>query len=354
MLNWLHKRLYDAVNYRLRTLAGGRFASRCRPTSIALLFTERCNARCVHCDIWRNRGKEESAGPEQWRRVLEDLRRWLGPVHVVFTGGEALLRPFTVDLVEHASAAGLFVEVLTHGYWVDQARIERLALARPWRVTVSLDGLGPVHSRIRGREDFFERTSASIETLKRLRRERGLSYQIRLKTVLMEHNLDELDRVAQFATQDGMHVFYQPVEQNYNTPEDPEWFLKSPNWPRDAGRAAGAVQRLIALKRQGLHIDNSYEQLQAMIPYFHSPAELRRATQAHSAHERRRLCSALVTMELRANGDVGTCALKPPVGNIRQAPIREIWERRPQWWNAGCCMEDATSLSPAEHAAGER
>ena len=44
-----------------------------------------------------------------------------GPRH--FTGGKALLKPYTIDLVEHASAAGLYVEVLTHGYyWDDQNR----------------------------------------------------------------------------------------------------------------------------------------------------------------------------------------------------------------------------------------
>src|SRR3954447_22339123 len=134
--NWVYKRLYDGVNYRLRTFAGGRFASKCRPTSIVILLTELCNARCVHCDIWKNKGKEDSPTPEQWKKVLSDLRAWLGPVHVVFSGGEALLRPYATDLVAHGSSIGLFIEILTHGYWDDQSKIEKLALAKPWRVTV--------------------------------------------------------------------------------------------------------------------------------------------------------------------------------------------------------------------------
>jgi len=40
-----YRRLYEAFNYRLRTFAGGRMATLCRPTAIALLMTERCNAR---------------------------------------------------------------------------------------------------------------------------------------------------------------------------------------------------------------------------------------------------------------------------------------------------------------------
>lgn len=339
LLNRMYKRGYESLNYRLRSIAGGRFASLCRPVSISFLMTERCNARCVHCDIWKNRGKEDRANAAVWSVALTDLRRWLGPVHVFFTGGEALLNPDTIGLVSHAVSLGLHVEVLTHGYWPDQGRIEALARARPWRITVSLDGVGPAHSTVRGREDFYERTSTTIQTLLRLRRKHGLEYGIRLKTVLMEHNLDAAAGVAEFAAENGVEVFYQPVEQNYNTPENPEWFLTSANWPRDTEKAVSVAGSLIEMKRRGRPIANSFAQLEAIIPYFRDPAALRRVTQAHSAHERRALCAALSTLQFQPNGDVLACANMPPVGNVRQARIRDIWVRRPRWWESGCCLE---------------
>ena len=73
-------RAHAAVNYRLRTIAGGRLASHCRPTAIAILLTERCNARCLHCDIWKNRGKEESPSLD----AVED--RGAGPAPLARTG----------------------------------------------------------------------------------------------------------------------------------------------------------------------------------------------------------------------------------------------------------------------------
>jgi len=345
-LAWAYWRLYEGVNYRLRTFAGGRWASRCRPTSIAILLTELCNARCVHCDIWRNRGREDSPTFDQWKKVLSDLRRWLGPVQVTLTGGEALLKPFAVDLVGHGSSIGLFMEHLTHGYWDDQSKIGKLALARPWRVTISLDGLGETHTRIRGREKFFEKTTNTIRTLQRVRKEERLSFTIRLKTVIMEHNLDDLCEVAHFASQDGMDVYYQPIEQNYNTPEDPRWFEHSENWPKDTEKAVNVVQQLIRLKRQGLPIANSYQQLEVIIPYFRNPDAMRLITRAHSAHERRFFCAALTMLQLQANGDVTVCAGLKPVGNIKAAPIRSIWENRPHVWEEGCCIP--LHCSPAE------
>ena len=149
-----YKRIYEGFNYHLRTFAGQRFADYCLPTSITLALTSRCNARCVHCDIWKNRGLEETPTTEQWKTVITDLRHWLGPVQVTFSGGEVLMQPFAIDVIKHAVNIGLIVEVLSNGYWNNQERIEGLATANPWRVTISLDAVGATHSLIRGRSDF--------------------------------------------------------------------------------------------------------------------------------------------------------------------------------------------------------
>ena len=338
-----YRRVHEGVNYRLRNLAGGRFAHHCRPASAVILLTELCNARCLHCNIWQNRGKEDSPTFEQWKTVVADLRSWLGPIHVVFTGGEALLRPFTPDLTAYASGLGLFVEVLTHGYWDDQARVERLALARPGRITMSIDGIGETHSLVRGRPVFWDKSLRSLTLLTRLRQEHNLPYAIRLKTVIMSHNLHDVANVARFAADNGCEVLYQPIEQNYNTEEDPRWWEHTDNWPKDPGRAVAAVGELVRLKRAGLPIANTLTQLEVMIPYFRDPDAMRIAVQSHTSHERRQNCAALTTLQLQANGDVTVCNGAPRVGNVKHAPIREIWEKRPRYWEQGCCLEKRRS-----------
>jgi MoaA/NifB/PqqE/SkfB family radical SAM enzyme len=339
ILDSAYRRLYEGVNFRLRTLAGGRYASVCRPVSIAILLTARCNARCIHCDIWKNRGQEDSPDLDEWQALFRELREWLGPVHVVISGGEALLKPYALDLVEYGSSLGLFIELLSHGFWSDQSKFERLALARPGRVTFSFDGVGPTHSLIRGRENFFEKTELSIQTLKRMRKQHRLNFAIRLKTVVMEQNLSDVCQVARFAARNGLDVFYQPIEQNYNTPEDPHWFETEQTWPKDAEQAVRAVTQLKQLKSKGLPIANSFSQLNAMIPYFRDPATWRIATQSHSAHESTQLCSALTTLQVQANGEVTVCSARGAIGNIKEGSIRDIWRNRPRWWEQGCCLE---------------
>ena len=99
---------------------------------------------------------------DDYKRVLSDLRSWLGPVHIFLSGGEALLRPYTPDALAHGASVGLSMGILTHGYWDDQSRIERVALANPWRVTVSVDAASATHDKVRGREKFWEKTHTTL------------------------------------------------------------------------------------------------------------------------------------------------------------------------------------------------
>jgi iron-sulfur cluster protein len=123
------------------------------------------------------------------------------------------------------------------------------------------------------------------------------------------------------------------------------------NWPRDARKAVRVVEQLIEMKRAGFPIANRYKELEVMIPYFRNPDALRVATQSHVACEQRMLCSALTFMQIQANGDVTTCCSKAPVGNIKTAGIREIWQNRPRWWETGCCLESRCSEEEKKNAA---
>ena len=156
----------------------------------------------------------------------------------------------------------------------------------------------------------------------------------------MRQNLEDVTSVARFAKQNGLEVFYQPIEQNYNTAEDSRWFEHSPTWPEHSERAIAVVKELCELKREGFPIVNTLEQLEVMIPYFADPKKLRVAVQSHTAHERQLLCSAMTMLQIQANGDVRTCISKEAIGNIKLQPIKRIWQTRPRWWLEGCCLEE--------------
>ena len=136
------------------------------------------------------------------------------------------------------------MELLSHGYWPDTRRMEQVALAKPWRVTISVDGIGEAHNNVRGRPDFWAKTSASIDTLLRLRREQSLPYIVQLKTVVMRQNIEAVADIARFAAEKGVGVFYQAIEQNYHTEPDPLWFQTYPKFSARPGKGRPSGRRV--------------------------------------------------------------------------------------------------------------
>ena len=96
------------------------------PLAVLLELTHRCPMRCVYCS---NPLALEPASSELstdvWRRVLDEAAA-LGVLHVHFSGGEPTARPDLAALVEHASRAGLYANLITSGVLLDRAKVMRL------------------------------------------------------------------------------------------------------------------------------------------------------------------------------------------------------------------------------------
>src|SRR5262249_44257708 len=75
---------------------------------------------------WPGSGAELSTG--EWRRVLGEAAD-VGVLHVLFSGGEPLLRRDLVDLVVAAREAGLYTNLITSALGLTRARAKRLKVA---------------------------------------------------------------------------------------------------------------------------------------------------------------------------------------------------------------------------------
>jgi pyrroloquinoline quinone biosynthesis protein E len=65
---------------------------------------------------------------ETWSRVFREAAE-LGVLQADFTGGEPLARPDILDLVSAARGAGLYVNLISSGLPLDEARLEKLVAA---------------------------------------------------------------------------------------------------------------------------------------------------------------------------------------------------------------------------------
>src|SRR5262249_55894244 len=93
------------------------------PRSVRISVTDRCDYACTYCRPSRHDGYADGRLlPEAWRAVFDGLRR-AGVRRVRLTGGEPLLHPEIVAIVEHLTALGFEDVALT----TNASQLERLA-----------------------------------------------------------------------------------------------------------------------------------------------------------------------------------------------------------------------------------
>ena len=194
---------------------------RCKPTNLVLLLTERCNAQCIMCSIWKNgfsHGDEMSA--DQYDVLLKNPF-FNDIVNVMISGGEALLRN-DIDQIVTVLMSSLprlkRITIATNGLATDLINKQMSKLAV--RVNnfhgnlhlvsqVSFDGLTEVHDRIRA-------PGAGIKvkkTLKKLMdlRKKYSFYKINAGCVIQPLNIDEIDNVFDFLTRHKIESIFTVI-----------------------------------------------------------------------------------------------------------------------------------------------
>jgi pyrroloquinoline quinone biosynthesis protein E len=101
------------------------------PTPLALVaeLTHRCPLHCVYCSNPTELVKRTSElNTATWIRLFQEAAE-AGVLQVDFTGGEPLARPDIVELVHAARQAGLYVNLITSGLPLDEAKLAALVEA---------------------------------------------------------------------------------------------------------------------------------------------------------------------------------------------------------------------------------
>lgn len=196
-------RIGDAKTYR-SLLAKYRLISNFRNPlmhQVALVVTDRCNSKCIMCDIWKTTSREEF--------ILDELEEILKNSDLPYitnfslTGGEPFLREDLVDvarlIAKYHPDVSLVIpsNCLKTDIIVEKAtEIARFAKVG---VCISNDGLEKTHNTIRGNPDGFKRL---IETVKELTKNR---INISWSFTIMSKNYDQIERVYELSKEYTKH-----------------------------------------------------------------------------------------------------------------------------------------------------
>ena len=141
-----------------------------RLTALPILILnvhERCNCRCLMCDIWRREEGRELA-PDDIARHRESIQR-LGVRQVVLTGGEPLLHSRLSAICSLLHECNATVTLLTTGLLLKK-RAELVAFAVD-EVILSLDGPEEIHDAVRRVKSAFQLIRDGVRAVRRLQPE---------------------------------------------------------------------------------------------------------------------------------------------------------------------------------------
>ncbi|MDX6752163.1 pyrroloquinoline quinone biosynthesis protein PqqE [Geminicoccaceae bacterium 1502E] len=164
------------------------------PMGLLAELTHRCPLQCPYCSnpLELERRADELATAD-WRRVFEEAGE-LGVLQLHLSGGEPMLRPDLPELVRGARAAGLYVNLITSGVSLDEARALALREAGLDHVQLSFQGARPeLADRIGGFPGGHARKLAAARAVGRA----GMALTV--NAVVHRQNLDQLEGMIELA-----------------------------------------------------------------------------------------------------------------------------------------------------------
>ena len=168
------------------------------PHALIAEVTHRCPLRCVYCSNpveMRSRSTELSTA--EWQRVFEEAAD-LGALQLHLTGGEPLARTDTEQLVKAGRAAGLYVNLITSGIGLAEARLESLVGAGLDHIQLSFQDSELSHA------DEFAGTRAHAAKLELSGRIRKHRVAFTMNIVVHRRNLARLPEMIALA--EGLRV----------------------------------------------------------------------------------------------------------------------------------------------------
>src|SRR5687767_5015215 len=116
------------------------FRHQYQPVAAHLIPVRRCNLSCAYCNEY-----DDHSSPVPTEDVLRrvDLLAALGTGIVTMSGGEPLLHPDLDQILRHVRAHGMIATMITNGYLLTCARIERLNRAGLDHLQISIDNVLP-------------------------------------------------------------------------------------------------------------------------------------------------------------------------------------------------------------------
>ena len=180
----------------LKSLAEYRRQLWVRPKLTYLFFelTDCCNLNCIHCGSGCLGSNSNYLDLSLIKSVLESVAKRYDSrsIMICVTGGEPVLHPDFIRVIELAHSYGFPVGITTNGTLIDDCLAQELKAACLDTVAISIDGLEESHDAFRRSPGAFRKAMDGVHSLKRA----GIEPEA--LTVVSHNNFPELEELYAF------------------------------------------------------------------------------------------------------------------------------------------------------------
>jgi MoaA/NifB/PqqE/SkfB family radical SAM enzyme len=284
------------------------------PPFLILFINSICNMKCEHCFYWKQLNQRDDLSFEE----IVALSQELGPIeNLNLSGGEPFLRKeFDAICRQFIKKNGVKeIYVPTNGWYTDKTvRMIRGVLEEPglklFGVELSLDGMPAFHDEFRKAPNSFRRAMQTYDALAALQNE-DPRLQIHAISVATERNMGEIRQLTTFLYDRCPKMSHHNLAIIRGDRKNPT--LQGPSL-EEYRELYAYIRRLWAAREE--------VRFGAVVEPMLQWAKLKAAEQKRQFVACR---AGVLTAVVHANGDVGVCEQRPPIGNLRKNSFREIW-----------------------------
>ena len=304
-----------------------------KPRRFYGILNERCNLKCMGCDYWRLEHYVDEMPAQEWIRVLKEIKDFVGPFHINFSGGEPLVKHGVFDILDFCRDNGILAGMTTNAIILKDRQAAQLVEARLFSLNVSLDGAKEAtHDLQRGVKGSYAKVLRTIALMKEHSRKTGIKVPIVIKPTVSRLNFQEMPDLVRMVAGLGVNgILFQPLG-DWGTREIDQL------WIDDTQALQSVVDEIVAMKEAGFPILSAEWHIRDWVGHFkrerapNTPERLRRAgimarpPSAGAAEPGDVQCwVGLTTLHIKTDGTVVNCHTLDPIGNVTKQSIRDIW-----------------------------
>lgn len=288
---------------------------RWRPIYAVWETTLKCDLACRHCGSRAGRERPDELDTALCLDLVAQMAR-LGVLEVTVIGGEAYLRPDWLEIIAAIRAAGMQCTMTTGGRGMTPERAAAAARAGLQSASVSIDGNEATHDRLRGVAGSHR---AALEAARNLR---AAGVHVSVNTQINRLSVGELPDILEVLIALGAHAWQVQLTVAMGRAADAPELLLQPYDLLELFPRLGRLKARCDEAGVALWPGNN-------IGYF-GPFESTLRGNLQRGHMSS--CGAgCTTLGIEADGAIKGCpSLQSDPwtgGNIRDASLRDIWER---------------------------